>query len=312
MRRSAITRRTSAHIVGFLAFTVFALGVAASAAANAGALVNATSLSAPQGGTVTISGNVAPSGSCAPGATVQLTSTPATGTVNLFPNGLGPTVATDASGNFHASIVIPVTTPVGSYSIGVRCGTIAVSTNEILNVTTTTHPPSIAVSPTSSPRGATITISGVVPTTGAAFCPTTDTAELTSPLFPTDGIGPQLARSSAGNFTTTYTIPSTTAAGTYSIGVRCGGGDVGVTASLQVTASVATTTTAPSTTTTTTTTTPVTTVAPAITLPASTTSLAPPVPTKAKPVSHTIRWIALGVLVLVVLAAVVMIIAKRD
>jgi hypothetical protein len=231
---------------------------------------------------------------------------------------LGPKVASDANGNFHTSIVIPLSTPVGSYTIGVLCGPVTVPTNEILNVTAATHPPTISVSPTSTPKGGAVTIAGLVPTTGASFCPRADTAQLTSTaaLFPPDGVGPQVTRSATGTFTTSYTVPSTTAAGTYSIGIRCGGGNVGVTATLVVTAATATTTTTSTSTTTPSTTTttavvPATTVAPATTAPATTTTLAPPT-AKTKSNSKTLRWIALAVFALVVIAAVVVIIAKRD
>jgi len=320
MRRSGVTARTSAQRAGLLtalAFTALALGLAAPAASAApvGSLTSTSSLSVAQGGTVTISGNVTPSGNCAPGSIVQLTSTPDGVTANLFPGGLGPKVATDASGNFHTSIVIPLSTPVGSYTIGVLCGPVTVPTNEILNVTAATHPPSITVSPSSTPRGGAVTIAGVVPTTGASLCPGADTAQLTSTLFPA-GLGPQVTRSATGAFSTSYTVASTATPGTYSIGIRCGGGNVGVSTSLAVTtaAAVTTTTVAPTTTTTTATTTPVsptTTLAPLSLLPATTTTLVPPA-TKSKSKSRTLRWVALAVFALVVVAAVVVIIAKRD
>ena len=97
----------------------------------------------------------------------------------------------------------------------------------------------ISVSPSSAPQGGTITISGNVPVSGNAPCAAGDAAQLTSSsdLFPPDGFGPQAARDATGNFQTQYVIPATTPAGNYSIGVRCGGGNVGITASLQVTGS---------------------------------------------------------------------------
>ncbi len=95
----------------------------------------------------------------------------------------------------------------------------------------------ISVSPSSAPQGGTITVSGNVPVSGNAPCAAGDAAQLTSSsdLFPPDGFGPQVARDATGNFQTQYVIPATTPAGNYSIGVRCGGGNVGITASLQVT-----------------------------------------------------------------------------
>jgi hypothetical protein len=58
----------------------------------------------------------------------------------------------------------------------------------------------------------------------------------TADLFPPDGFGPEAARSSKGAFALSYTVPTSTPPGTYQIGVRCGGGLVGVTAGLKVTA----------------------------------------------------------------------------
>ena len=301
-----------------MAVIVLALGApvgAAAAAASAGSLVAATSLSAPQGGTVTIAGNVSPSGTCTPGSTVQLTTTPTSGTANLFPDGLGPQLTTDASGNFHTSLVIPATAPVGSYTLGIRCGTANVATNEILTVTAHT-PPSITVSPGSIQAGNAITVTGVVPTTGASSCPSGDAVVLTSTaaLFPPSGSGPQAGRDGTGNFHTSYTVPAATAAGSYSIGVRCGGGNVGVTATLQVTASATTTTTTVPATTTTVAPAPTTTVASGTTTtvsPVPTTTTVPSAHGKTTSKTHSLRWVALGVLVLVLLIALVVYFVQR-
>ena len=66
---------------------------------------------------------------------------------------------------------------------------------------------SINVSPTSVPAGSTVPISGSIPVKG---CPASDGA--------------------------TVTVPTSTPAGSYDVGLRCGGGNVGVGASLTVTA----------------------------------------------------------------------------
>jgi hypothetical protein len=92
---------------------------------------------------------------------------------------------------------------------------------------------SISVSPSVVPAGGTARITGSVEPQG---CPTSDSAipESTDALFPPDGFGPATARNSQGAFALDYTVPTSTPAGTYQIGLRCGGGSVGVTASLQV------------------------------------------------------------------------------
>ena len=317
MTRSEVRRPSPARIPATwaLALAFVALGLSATAASAA------ASLSAPQGATITISGMVSPSGACPGGVPVQLTSAPASGTTNLFPNGLGPQVPRDATGNFKATFTIPAATPVGSYTIGVRCNGAAALANQTLMVTAAAQaPPAINVSVGAARPGDGVTITGVVPATGAASCPAGDAAQLTSTagLFPPDGFGPQLPRDASGSFHGTFTIPKTTPLGTYSIGVRCGGGTVGITATLQVAATVPTSTTSTTTAASTTTTTK----APATTTTAKTTTtlaLATTVPAGASAgtttttlvhhtskSSSTLRWVGLAVLaVVLVIAAVV-------
>jgi hypothetical protein len=95
----------------------------------------------------------------------------------------------------------------------------------------------ISVSPSTVPSGDTVVISGTVPTSGDRSCPSSDTLILTADaaLFTPDGFGPRLSRSATGAFQTSYTVPNSTSPGTYTIGLRCGGGNVGVRAILEVT-----------------------------------------------------------------------------
>ena len=94
---------------------------------------------------------------------------------------------------------------------------------------------SISVSPTSVPAGSTVHISGSIPVKG---CPASDGATVTAEavLFPPDGFGPTAEREPNGDFALDYTVPTSTPAGSYDVGLRCGGGNVGVAASLTVTA----------------------------------------------------------------------------
>jgi hypothetical protein len=96
---------------------------------------------------------------------------------------------------------------------------------------------SISVSPSTVPAGGTVHISGSIPVNK---CPASDGATVTgeAALFPPDGFGPTATRDSQGDFALDYTVPTSTPAGTYNIGLRCGGGNVGVSASLTVTAPV--------------------------------------------------------------------------
>jgi hypothetical protein len=97
----------------------------------------------------------------------------------------------------------------------------------------------ISVSPTVVAAGHTVHISGSTPTT---LCPASDAAILTSIdlFFPPDGFGPAAARDSSGAFSVSYTVPASTPPGMYSLGFRCGGGNVGVRTTLRVTGQVTT------------------------------------------------------------------------
>jgi hypothetical protein len=92
---------------------------------------------------------------------------------------------------------------------------------------------SITVTPSVVAAGGTVHISGSVSIEG---CPQSDAAIVTGldALFPPDGFGPQAARDATGAFALDYTVPSSTPAGTYQVGLRCGGGNVGVSAALTV------------------------------------------------------------------------------
>lgn len=92
---------------------------------------------------------------------------------------------------------------------------------------------SISVSPSTVSPGGTVHISGSIP---VKKCPASDSATVTSEaaLFPPDGFGPSASRDSNGQFALDYTVPTSTAPGTYSVDIRCGGGNVGVSASLTV------------------------------------------------------------------------------
>ena len=95
----------------------------------------------------------------------------------------------------------------------------------------------ITVSPSTVPAGGTVTISGSVPTTGTGSCAPGDGVTLVSAaaFFPGDGFGPTVPRTATGSFSTTYVVPTSTPPGAYQVGMRCGGGNVGVLARVTVT-----------------------------------------------------------------------------
>ncbi|MBT8224893.1 MAG: class F sortase [Dactylosporangium sp.] len=98
----------------------------------------------------------------------------------------------------------------------------------------------ISVSPSTVTVGGPVVISGTIPTSGEPSCPQDDVAILTSDpaLFPPDGFGPRATRDATGAFQISYTVPVSTPPGTYPIGMRCGGGNVGVHTELEVRAQV--------------------------------------------------------------------------
>ena len=95
---------------------------------------------------------------------------------------------------------------------------------------------SITVSPPTASAGNAVVISGTISTVGSSSCsprlqaiPTS-----TSMLFPPDGSGPPADRTAGGAFSIRYTVPDSTPVSDYPIGVRCGGLDTGVHATLRV------------------------------------------------------------------------------
>src|SRR2546422_7331321 len=85
---------------------------------------------------------------------------------------------------------------------------------------------SISVAPSTVRAGGTVLISGSLSTT---LCPVADDAipVSTDLLFPPDGFGPATARGPSGRLAVSYRVPTSTPAGEYVIGLRCGGGNVG-------------------------------------------------------------------------------------
>jgi hypothetical protein len=92
---------------------------------------------------------------------------------------------------------------------------------------------SITVSPSTVSAGGTVHISGSIP---VKRCAASDGATVVgqAALFPPDGFGPTTKRDSNGDFALDYAVPTSTPAGTYDIGLRCGGANVGVAAALTV------------------------------------------------------------------------------
>jgi type 1 fimbria pilin len=92
---------------------------------------------------------------------------------------------------------------------------------------------SVSVTPSTTTPGGTVHISGSV---DIQSCPRSDDVTIGGPsaLFPPDGFGPTVSRDANGDFAVDYTVPTSTPPGSYLITLRCGGGNVGVSAELRV------------------------------------------------------------------------------
>ena len=170
---------------------------------------------------------------------------------------------------------------------------------------------SITVSPSTAAQGDTVTISGNHPIAGDC-APGAARLTSTADLFSPDGFGPQVPSDASGNFTMTYTIPTSTPPGTYRIGMRCGGGNLGGNGSLTVTQAGTTTTTEPASTTTSTAPTTstesrgtTTTAAPA------TTTTAPAEAATSGDSSSPVGWIVLAVVLVVGAGTAIYVVRRR-
>ena len=97
----------------------------------------------------------------------------------------------------------------------------------------------LAVSPSSVTAGAQVTVSGDVLANGQPGCTVPGDVTLVSDAFAGlgefAGVGATTTQADAvGNFSTTVMLSSSIAPGTYDISARCGGGNLGVPATLTV------------------------------------------------------------------------------
>jgi hypothetical protein len=197
-----------------------AVSVGGPAVAGAAAL-HVSPSSVPAGDVVRVFGSVG--GGCARGDTVTLFSR----AFNPRHEFAGvPTISARAgrNGAFSTTTTIPLGRAAGLYAIGGRCGGGAFG-NATLRVN---RSPFIDASPTTVRAGRAVRLFGSV----RSGCALGDTVTLFSRAFnPRQefaGVPAVLARvGSGGSFSVSTTIPGARAAGTYSVGGRCGGGTFG-------------------------------------------------------------------------------------
>jgi hypothetical protein len=99
---------------------------------------------------------------------------------------------------------------------------------------------SLVVNPSTVVAGGTVTLSGDVLANGKPGCAVPGTVTLISGAFPGDEFGPgqgavNLSADATGHFRGTAAVNPSAGPGTYTITGHCGGGNLGVTASVTVT-----------------------------------------------------------------------------
>jgi len=240
-----ITMRPVRLIAGFVLAAAGTLAVSAAPAAaasisTAAAVVQARPNPVVAGQSVTLSGSVGPEAAASDCGDLILYS-------QAFTRTDDPTTApvyttAKPSGAFSVTTRVPRAKAAGTYPVNLRCGgsTVGAGTVVVQEAHTT-----LQVSPRSVVAGDSVTVSGSLPPAPGSDCATGVT--LLSRAF----VGTQefagvpaivAAVKADGSFTVTTRIPSSKAAGTYTISGRCGGGNIGASAALVVRAAPAPTT----------------------------------------------------------------------
>ena len=191
---------------------------------------------------VTLSGSVGPEGAASDCAELILYSQAFARTKDLT---MAPVYTTaKPSGAFSATTRVPSAKAAGTYPIHLRCGGATVGGGEL--VVQEPHS-TLQVSPRSVIAGNTVTVSGWLPPAPGSECATGVTL-LSHAFVHTHDFADVPAIAAAvkpdGTFTVTTRIPRSTAAGSYDITGRCGGGNLGASATLVVRAAPTTPTTA--------------------------------------------------------------------
>jgi hypothetical protein len=193
------------------------------------------------GHSVTLSGSVGPQGAASDCADLILYSQAFTPTNDLT---MAPVDTTaKPSGAFSATTKIPSAKAAGIYPIHLRCGGATVGGGRL--VVQAAHS-TLQVSPRSVTAGNTVTVSGWLPPAPGSECATGVTL-LSNAFVGTHQFADMPAIAAAvkgdGSFAVTTRIPRSKAAGTYQITGRCGGGNIGASATLVVRAAPPPTTT---------------------------------------------------------------------
>jgi hypothetical protein len=198
------------------------------------------------GHTVTLSGSVGSNAAASDCSSISLYSI-AFGPTNDDPAYTAASAIAKPTGSFTATITIPHSKPAGTYSIYLRCGGSPRGGGMlVVRAAPTTPPASIRVSPSSIVAGHTVILSGSAGPSAGSECPGGVTLISRAFVHTHDFAGLPAVFATvkpSGAFTATNTIPRSKPAGTYTITGRCGGGNLGVSATLAVRAAASPTTT---------------------------------------------------------------------
>jgi hypothetical protein len=221
--------------------TVAAAPASATSTTGTAVVVQASPNPVVAGHSVTLSGSVGPQGAATDCADLILYSQAFTGTDDLTTAPLYTTAK--PSGAFSATTRIPTAKAAGAYPIHLRCGGATVGGGRL--VVQEAHS-RLQVSPRSVTAGDTVTVSGWLPPAPGSAC-ATGVILLSRAFVGTHEFADVPAIGAAvkadGTFTVTTRIPRSKAAGTYDITGRCGGGNLGASATLVVRAAPTPTTT---------------------------------------------------------------------
>jgi hypothetical protein len=219
-----------------LAATAGLLTVSAAPASAASTITAVVVLARPSpvvaGQSVTLSGSVGPQAAASDCADLLLFS-PAF-TLSNDPTTTPVSTRAKPSGAFSASTRVPRAKAAGTYPIYLRCGGSTVGGGTVV---VQDAPSTLQVSPRSVTAGDTVTVSGWLPSAAGSECASGVTL-LSRAFVATHEFADVPAISAAvkpdGTFTVTTRIPRSKAAGTYDITGRCGGGNIGASATLVV------------------------------------------------------------------------------
>jgi hypothetical protein len=196
---------------------------------------------------VTLSGSVGPEAAGSDCSSLILYSD-AFDPANRVGYGIAVYATAKPSGAFAATTTIPRSKTAGTFPIYLRCGGSPLGGGMLVVRAAPTAPPAnVQVSPRSVTAGDTVTVSGSVgPDAAGSECARSVTLLSNAFVHAHDFAGlPAVvaAVNPGGTFTTTTRIPRSKPAGTYTITGHCGGGNLGVAATLAVRATASPTTT---------------------------------------------------------------------